>query len=67
VKIDPSTSPMQFDFVHDNNGPLWQAIYSVDDDVFKLNYVDAATNEKRPAIFATSSGSGAAIVVMRKM
>lgn len=65
LKIDAAASPHQLDFLHEN-GTTWQAIYTVDDDIFKLNYVDAASKEKRPTIFATSAGSGSAIVVMKR-
>jgi uncharacterized protein (TIGR03067 family) len=63
--INPSASPRQIDFVH-ADGTVWQAIYAVDHDVFKLNYVDASGRDPRPTIFATSADSQAAIVVMRK-
>lgn len=66
IRIKVSTSPAQLDFVHEN-GMVWEAIYSVDEDAFKLNYVEAGGRDQRPTVFATSTGTAGTIVVMRRM
>lgn len=66
IRINVSTSPAQLDFVH-ANGMVWEAIYSVDEDAFKLNYVEAGGRDRRPTVFATSTGTAGTIVVMRRM
>lgn len=65
LRIDASQSPMQLDFVH-ANGTVWQAIYSLNGDVFRLNYVEAGEQRTRPTLFATSAGGPGSIVVMRR-
>lgn len=65
VKIDASTSPRQIDLLH-SDGTLWEAIYTVDGDAFKLNYVEAGGKDKRPTLFSTSSETEASIVVLRR-
>jgi uncharacterized protein (TIGR03067 family) len=67
LRLNPSASPKQLDFVHDNDGPVWEAIYSVSEDVLRLNYVEADGREKRPALFATSSDSPGTVIVMRRV
>lgn len=65
LRIDVSVSPNQLDFVHDN-GTIWQAIYTITGDAFRLNYVEAGDRIARPRLFATSADTPGSIVVMRK-
>lgn len=65
LRIDAAAMPLQLDFVHDT-GPVWQAIYTVNGDVFRLIYVEAGDGRTRPTIFATSAGGPGSIVVMRR-
>jgi uncharacterized protein (TIGR03067 family) len=67
IRVDPTTSPKQLDFVHATGGAVWQAIYTVDEEMFRLNYVEAGGRDRRPTLFATSSDSGGTVIVMNKM
>lgn len=67
LRIDPSKSPKQLDFVHAEGGVVWHAIYSVDEEMFRLNYVDASGRDPRPTLFATSSDSAGTVIVMNRM
>ena len=66
MRINPATTPRQLDFVH-ANGTVWEAIYSADRDVFRLNYVEADGRIKRPTLFATSANGAGTVIVMRRM
>lgn len=65
LRINAATTPLQLDLVHEG-GPVWQAIYTVTGDVFRLNYSEAGDGRERPTLFATSSGGPGTIVVMRR-
>jgi uncharacterized protein (TIGR03067 family) len=67
IRIDPAKSPKQLDFVHAIGGVVWQAIYTVDDELFRLNYVEAGGRDARPTLFTTSSDSAGTVIVMNKM
>jgi uncharacterized protein (TIGR03067 family) len=67
IRIDPAKSPKQLDFVHATGGVVWQAIYSVDEETFRLNYVEAGGRDPRPTLFATSSDSAGTVIVMNRM
>jgi len=67
LRIDPSKSPKQLDFIHAGTGVVWQAIYSVDEETFRLNYVEAGGRDPRPTLFATSSESAGIVIVMNRL
>ena len=67
IRLGPANSPKQLDFVHAKNGPVWEAIYTVTDDSFRLNYVDAGGRDRRPTLFATTADSAGTVIVMRRM
>ena len=67
LRVNPGASPRQLDFVHANGGPVWEAIYSVNDDVLRLNYVEGGGSDKRPTIFATTADSAGTVIVMRRV
>lgn len=67
LKVDASKSPKQLDFIHAQGGVVWQAIYTVDEETFRLNYVEAGEKNQRPTIFATSSDSAGTVIVMSRM
>jgi uncharacterized protein (TIGR03067 family) len=67
VRIDPAQSPKHLDLVHENSGPVWEAIYSVTDDTLRLNYVEAGGRDARPTLFATTADSGGTVIVMSRM
>lgn len=66
VRVDAQASPKELDFLHDENDLVWHAIYQVDEGVFRLNYVDAATGDPRPELFATSADSGGTLIVLSR-
>ena len=65
LKINASAAPHTLDFVH-ADGTLWEAIYSLDGDAFKLNYIEAGAKDKRPTLFVTGNGTEASIIVMSR-
>ena len=67
VRVNPAPAPRQLDFVHANNGPVWEAIYTVSDDVLRLNYVEGGGSDKRPTLFATSADTAGTVIVLRKV
>jgi uncharacterized protein (TIGR03067 family) len=67
LRIDPSKLPRQLDFIHGQGGVVWNAIYTVDEETFRLNYVEAGGRDSRPTLFATSSDSAGTVIVMNRM
>jgi len=67
LRIDPTKSPRQLDFIHAQGGVVWNAIYTVDEETFRLNYVEAGDRAVRPTLFATSSDSAGTVIVMNRM
>jgi uncharacterized protein (TIGR03067 family) len=67
LTIDPTKSPRQLDFIHAQGGVVWNAIYTVDEETFRLNYVEAGGRDPRPTLFATSSESAGTVIVMSRM
>lgn len=67
LRINPAVTPRQLDFVHGSGGPVWEAIYSVNDDVLRLNYVEGGGSDKRPTIFATTADTAGTVIVMRRV
>jgi uncharacterized protein (TIGR03067 family) len=65
LKIDASTMPLSLDFVH-ADGTVWEAIYAVEGDAFRLNYIEAGGKEKRPTLFETGSDTEASIIVLQR-
>jgi uncharacterized protein (TIGR03067 family) len=67
IRIDPSKSPRQLDFIHEKGGAVWEAIYTVTDDMFRMNYVEGGGRDARPTLFATSADSGGTVIVMSRL
>ena len=67
VRVYPSTTLRQLDFLHANQGPVWEAIYAVTDDVLRLNYVEGGGSDKRPTLFATSADTAGTVIVLRRV
>jgi len=65
LRWDTDKTPQEMDLQHDS-GMLWLAIFEVQGDVFKLNYLDSSTKEKRPQSFRTATGSEASLVVLKR-
>ena len=63
IRLDAAPSPRHLDFVHDD-GVRWEAIYAVEPDFFRLNYVEAAAETPRPTVFATSSDTPGTVIVL---
>lgn len=62
--LNAAASPKQLDFVH-SDGAVWEGIYAVSGDVFRLNYVERGDAE-RPTVFATTADTFGTVIVMRK-
>ncbi len=67
IRVNASVSPKQLDFVHADGKTVWEAIYTLDDDGFRLNYVEAGGRDRRPTLFATSSDSAGTVIVMSRL
>ena len=65
LRVDAAASPRHLDLVH-TGGPVWEAIYTADGDLFRLNYVEADGRSKRPTLFATSADAAGTVIVMRR-
>jgi uncharacterized protein (TIGR03067 family) len=65
LRVNNSTRPFQLDMLH-ADGAKWEAIYAIEGDVFRLNYVDAGGKDPRPAAFTTSEKTEESIVHMRR-
>lgn len=64
VDVDASESPQTLDFLL-SSGAVWQAIYAVNGDIFRLNYVEQEDGP-RPTVFATTAESLSTVIVMRR-
>jgi uncharacterized protein (TIGR03067 family) len=67
IRVDASKSPRHLDFVHAEGGVVWHAIYTVDEEMLRLNYIEAGGRDRRPTLFATSSDSAGTVIVMTRM
>ena len=65
IRVDATQSPRQLDFIHDD-GLLWEAIYVVQPDFFRLNYVEADADTARPTMFATTADTPGTVIVMQR-
>ena len=65
IRIDATQSPGHLDFTHDD-GLLWEAIYVVQPDFFRLNYVEADAGTSRPTLFATTADTPGTVIVMQR-
>jgi len=65
LRLDPKKTPAQMDFLHDD-GRHWEAIYEVNGDDFKINYVAAGGKDQRPASFSTSPDTEASLVILKR-
>ena len=65
LQINTSTKPAMMGLLHDS-GLRWEAIYEVDGDDFKLNYVDTGGVDKRPTAFKTSAATEETLVILKR-
>lgn len=65
LTVDTSKQPLQVDMVH-ADGARWEAIYALEGDTFRLNYIEAGGKDVRPTSFTTSGATEATIIVMRR-
>jgi uncharacterized protein (TIGR03067 family) len=65
LKIDPSTQPSQMDMIH-ADGERWEAIYAIDGETFRLNYVEAGGKDVRPTTFTSSDTTEATVIMLRR-
>lgn len=64
IQLDTTTSTKQLDFML-STGAVWEAIYLLNADVLRLNYVERG-DSPRPTVFATMADIPGTIIVMRK-
>ena len=50
IRIDPTKSPKQLDFVHATGGVVWQAIYTVDEVPERVRVEHGAREGRQPSI-----------------
>ena len=65
LRADTSKRPFELDMLH-ADGERWEAIYSVEGDVLKLNYVEAGGKDPRPKTFTTSDKTEESIVTLQR-
>jgi uncharacterized protein (TIGR03067 family) len=65
LRVDSSKRPFELDMLH-SDGERWEAIYSVEGDVLKLNYVEAGGTDPRPKSFTTSEKTEESIVTLQR-
>jgi uncharacterized protein (TIGR03067 family) len=65
LKLEPSTQPSQVDMIH-ADGARWEAIYAIEGETFRLNYVEAGGKDVRPTTFTTSSTTEATVITLRR-
>ena len=65
LTLIPSTQPSQMDMVH-ADGAKWEAIYALDGETLRLNYVEAGGKDVRPTTFTTSNATEATVIILRR-
>ena len=65
LRADASKRPAEVDLVH-ADGEKWEAIYAVEANTLKLNYVEAGGKDPRPKAFATSATTEESIVTLQR-
>ena len=65
LRLDPSKQPSQMDMTH-ADGARWEAIYAIDGETFRLNYVEAGGKDVRPTTFTTSNTTEATVITLRR-
>jgi hypothetical protein len=53
------------DLIH-ADGARWEAIYIVEGETFRLNYVEAGGKDARPTTFVTNDATEATVIVLRR-
>lgn len=70
IQVNAKKIPHELDFIHIggvSEGARWLAIYQINADTLRLNYVDAKGKEPRPSRFATSSDTEASLMALRRV
>ena len=65
IRLDPSKQPSQMDMIH-ADGARWEAIYIIEGETFRMNYVEAGGKDARPATFTTNDTTEATVIVLRR-
>jgi uncharacterized protein (TIGR03067 family) len=65
IRLDASKQPSQMDMIH-ADGARWEAIYDVQGDTFRVNYVEAGGKDQRPTTFTTSATTEATVIILRR-
>lgn len=64
--LDGAATPAVMVMEHDS-GLRWEAIYEVDDDGLRMNYIDASGPDPLPEKFRTSDETEATVVVLKRL
>ncbi|MEM8768842.1 MAG: TIGR03067 domain-containing protein [Pseudomonadota bacterium] len=65
LSLNADVTPAVMEMRHDD-GLHWQAIYEVDADTFRMNYIDADGPDPLPAAFRTTDETEATVVVLKR-
>ena len=65
LRLDASERPPHMDLLH-ADGTRWEAIYEVDREALRLNYVDAEGTDPRPTSFVTSAATEESLIILRR-
>ena len=65
LRVDAAARPASMDMVH-ADGTRWEAVYSLEGSVLKLNYVEAGGTDPRPKGFTTSAANEESLIVLQR-
>jgi uncharacterized protein (TIGR03067 family) len=65
LRLDATKQPSLMDLIH-ADGARWEAIYIVEGETFRLNYVEAGGKDARPTTFVTNDATEATVIVLRR-
>ena len=65
LRLNPSTSSGELDFVNAAGATVWEGNYTADGDVLRINYVEAAVHDGRPPGASSADSPGLGLVMHR--
>lgn len=65
LKLDTASRPFKMDLTH-ADGTVWEAVYEITSEGWRLNYVEQGEKDPRPAAFTTSEKTEESLVTLRR-
>lgn len=66
LRLNTAKAPFRMDLIHADGKTVWEAIYEVNGDDFRLNYIQVGGKDQRPTTFTTSKESEASIILLKR-